>query len=318
MTPTPRLAAALALLLLMPAGAAGQDTSPPGTTPPDLAAPAPAAAPAAPAPDRVAEAPVPGPAAPPADRLLPFGADWARARGIDLPSPLGVGLFVVSMRRDIEVTDVRVTLPGSEPASVGSVASFAVHNDTTLVAAKVDAWLLPVLNVYLLAGHSWTDSRLDAAVTIDRPLQPPLVLEVTQDSEVGGPLLGGGATLVAGYGPWFIMADANYSVSDIAAFDERLGALFVSARTGWSGATGWGAWRGWIGVAWLETGRTLTVTQPSSAGPVVLEIDQRPVNPLTVELGGSLSVGKRWEGLLELGTNSGSDRVMVFSAAYRF
>jgi hypothetical protein len=193
-----------------------------------------------------------------------------------------------------------------------------VHNDTTIVAAKVDAWLLPVLNVYLLAGQSWTDSRLDATVTIDRPLLPPLVLEVTQDSKVGGPLLGGGATLVAGYGPWFIMADANYSVSYISAFDEPLGALFASARTGWSGKTSWGTWRGWVGLAWLETRRTLKVTQETSIGPVVLEIDQQPVNPLTAQVGGSLSLGKRWEAMLELGTNSDADRVLVLSAAYRF
>jgi hypothetical protein len=259
------------------------------------------------------------PVTPSPSRLLPFGADWARARGIDLPSPFGVGVFVVSMRRDIEVTDVRVTLPGNEPASVSEVASFAVHNQTTLLAAKVDAWLLPVLNVYLLAGHSWTDSRLDATVTIERPLGgAPLVLDVTQDSQVGGPLLGGGATLVAGYGPWFIMADANLSVSDIAEFDEPLGALFVSARTGWSGTTGWGGWRGWVGLAWLETSRTLLVTAPSSIGPVLVEIDQRPVNPLTAQLGGSLSLGKRWEAMVEVGGNSDADRVLVFSAAYRF
>ena len=50
--------------------------------------------------------PTPTPA-PEASRLLPFGAEWARARGIDLPSPFGLGVFLVSMRRDIEVTDVR-------------------------------------------------------------------------------------------------------------------------------------------------------------------------------------------------------------------
>lgn len=273
------------------------------------------------APVRAADAPDLAPAPPPApvsSRLLPFGAEWARARGIDLPSPFGLGVFLVSMRRDIEVTDVRVTLPGNEPASVSNVATFAVHNNTTMLAAKVDAWLLPVLNVYVLGGYSWTDSRLDATVTIDRPLLPPLVLDVTQDEQVGGPLLGGGATLVAGYGPWFVMADANLSVADIAAFDERLAALFASARTGWSGTTGWGSWRAWVGLAWLQTSRTLKVTTETSIGPVVLEIDQQPVNPLTAQLGGSLSIGKRWETMLEVGGNSDADRVVVFSAVCRF
>jgi hypothetical protein len=276
---------------------------------------------AATAPARAADPPDLAAAPPPApaeSRLLPFGGDWARARGIDLPSPFGVGVFLVSMRRDIEVTDVRVTLPGNEPASVSNVASFAVHNDTKMLAAKVDAWLLPVLNVYVLAGYSWTDSRLDATVTIDRPLLPPLVLDATTDDQVGGPLLGGGVTLVAGYGPWFIMADANLSVSDIAAFDEPLAALFVSARTGWSGKTSWGSWRGWVGLAWLETSRTLKVTQETSIGPVVLEIDQQPVNPLTAQLGGSLSLGKRWEAMLELGANTEGDLVLVSSVVFRF
>lgn len=276
---------------------------------------------AATAPARAADPPDLAAAPPPApagSRLLPFGGDWARARGIDLPSPFGLGVFLVSMRRDIEVTDVRVTLPGNEPVSVSEVASFAVHNNTTLAAAKVDAWLLPVLNVYALAGYSWTDSRLDATVTIDRPLLPPLVLDVTTDDQVGGPLLGGGATLVAGYGPWFVMADANLSVSDIAEFDEPLAALFVSARTGWSGKTGWGSWRAWVGLAWLETSRTLKVTAETSSGPVLLEIDQQPVDPLTAELGGSLSLGKRWEAMLEVGANAGGDLVLVSSAVFRF
>jgi hypothetical protein len=70
--------------------------------------------------------------------------------------------------------------------------------------------------------------------------------------------------------------------------------------------------------AWLQTSRTPKVTQQTSVGPVLLEIDQRPVDPLTAELGGSLSFGKRWEAMLELGTNSDADRVVVFSAVYRF
>lgn len=36
----------------------------------------------------LAAAPPPAPAE---CRLLPFGADWARTRGIDLPSPFGLG-----------------------------------------------------------------------------------------------------------------------------------------------------------------------------------------------------------------------------------
>ena len=109
-------------------------------------------------------------------RPLPFGADWALARGIDLPNPFGVGTFLVVMSRDFEVNDVRVTLPGQEPASISDVASFDVRNHTTLAALKLDAWILPLLNVYVLAGHTWTDSKLNAAITIKRPIRDPVVM----------------------------------------------------------------------------------------------------------------------------------------------
>jgi hypothetical protein len=278
-------------------------------------APAP---PASPSPE-AAPTPPPAPAARAPSRLLPVGAAWAQERGIDLPRPFGAGVFLVTMSRDIEVTDVRVTLPGNEPVSVGDVGTFAVRNDTLLAAAKLDAWILPVLDVYVLAGETWTDSRLDAAITVD-PIgpRPPTIVEVTQDTDVGGPLLGAGATLVAGYGPWFVLVDGNYNYSWIDGLEGGLAAWFVSARTGWSGRTGWGAWRGWVGAAYLATQRTLTVHRESALGTVVVEVDQRPVSPLTAQLGGSVGIGKRWEALVEVGSNFDDAFVGVFSATFRF
>lgn len=253
------------------------------------------------------------------DRPLPWGAKWALARGIDLPNPFGGSLFVVTMTRDIEVSDVRVTLPDNEPASIGDVANFAVRNSTTLAALKADAWIFPVLNLYVLAGQTWTDSKLDVAVTIDRVIGDPVVLEASQDSEVGGPLLGAGATLVAGHGPWFVLADANYNYSDIDEFEGGIAAWFLSARTGWSGATRGGGWRAWVGAAYLKTDRTLTIRQNSpELGTVVVEVDQRPVDPLTYQVGGSLGIGKRWELLLEAGSNFDDAFVGVLSASFRF
>jgi hypothetical protein len=135
---------------------------------------------------------------------------------------------------------------------------------------------------------------------------------------VGGPLLGGGATLVAGYGPWFVLADANYSYSWIEGLEGGLGALFLSGRTDWSGKTSWGAWRGWVGAAYLQTGRTLTIKQETSLGTMTIEVDQRAAHPTTAQLGGSVGIGKRWEVLAEVGSNFGDAFVGVFSASFRF
>lgn len=146
------------------------------------------------------------------NRPLPLWGKWARERGIDLSNPFGIGVFLVIMSRDIEVYDVRVTLPGDDPVSISDVASFAVRNKTTLGALKVDAWILPHLNLYVLAGHTWTDTRLNANVTIDRILGNDLVLSVSEDSDVGGTLLGAGATVVARIGHWFVMAEGTTTI----------------------------------------------------------------------------------------------------------
>jgi hypothetical protein len=252
------------------------------------------------------------------DRPLPFFADWAVERGIELPNPFGVSLFMIMMSRDIKVTDVRVTLPGDEPVSVSDVASFEVRNHTTMAALKVDTWVLPLLNVYFMGGQTYTDSRLDAAVTVDPRFGPPVTFDLEQNTQIKGPMFGGGATAVGGYGPWFAMVDANYSYADIQELDKGIGALFVSTRTGWSGAGPGTTWRVWVGAAWIRTDRTLTITQESSLGPVKLEVDQEPVNPMTFELGYSLGFSKRWELMLELGSNFADAALGVFSLAYRF
>jgi hypothetical protein len=275
--------------------------------------------------------PSPRPAAPPDtvasapardtvwNRPLPLAAGWALERGIDLPNPFGVGLFAVTMSRDIGVGDVRVTLPGNEPVSIGDVASFDVRNNTTLGAVKVDAWILPLLNVYGLVGYTWTDTKLQAAITIDRVIGDDVVVSVAEDSKVGGPLIGAGATAVAGFGPWFVMADANFNYSDIEMFVGGISAWFLSARTGWSGPFDGGTWRGWVGAAYLDADRTITIQGESAVlGTVTVDVDQAPVNPTTLQAGGSIGIGRKWDVMVELGSNFDDAFIGVFSAAFRF
>jgi len=135
---------------------------------------------------------------------------------------------------------------------------------------------------------------------------------------VGGPLVGLGATAVAGYGRWFVLADANYNYSDIQELDEGLGAWFVSARSGWSGAMRQGTWRAWVGGAWLTTDLTLRVSQESAAlGTVVWRWTSRPwIRSPTARR--RVSLGRRWEALVEVGSNFDDAFLGVLSAAFRF
>jgi len=258
---------------------------------------------------------------PASNRILPLGAGWAVGRGIDLPLPFGASTFFIFMSRDIEVKDVRVAFEGHSQQSISDIASFAVRNRTTVGAVRVDAWILPLLNLYALAGFTWTSSNLNARFTIDRSIlpRPPVEIEIDQDGEVSGPYFGGGATVVAGYGPWFVLADANYGRTELDDFEGAINFWFLAARTGWSGKISRNSWRAWAGAAYLAADRTLTaVVQSETLGEVRVEIDQRPANPWTTQIGGGLGMGKRYEIVLEAGSNFDDAFLGVLSATVRW
>ena len=223
------------------------------------------------------------------------------------------------MERDIEVTDVTVKVGNRPPESISDRANFDVSNRTTLTMVRFDAWVLPFLDLYAMAGQTRTDTSMVASFDIAPPVGDPIPVVVEQNSRVDGPLYGGGATLVVGHGSFFAMLDANYARSDLELFDGTIDALLLSGRVGWFRDTGLGQWRVWTGLMYLNSSRTLTITTDLPVfGQATVEVEQRPVNPTTLELGGSLSLNRRWEILVEVGSNFDDAFLTVVSGSYRF
>ncbi len=223
------------------------------------------------------------------------------------------------MERDIAVTDVRVTFGDRPPESISDRAEFEVRNRTMLSMVRFDAWVLPFLDLYLMGGQTRTDTSLKTAFEITPPIGDTIPVEVETNQKVKGPLLGGGGTLVFGGDAWFAMVDGNYSQSDLDSFDGRLEAWFFSGRIGWHKTTHNRQYRAWVGVAYLDSGRTLTIiTELPILGTTSIEVDQEPVNPITYEIGGSLSINRRWDVLLEIGSNFDDAFLTVVSGSYRF
>lgn len=250
----------------------------------------------------------------------PFERRWYEERDIELPLPFGVGVNVIGMERDIAVTDVTVTLENQSPESISDRVDFGVRNQTMLSMVRLDAWALPFLDVYLMLGQTRTETSLRSNFEIDRPGGgDPIPVELEQQSKVSGPLYGGGATLVGGYGDWFAMLDANYSRSDLETFDSALDAWFVSGRVGRQFTGHRTRTRVWGGVAYLDSRRTLSI---SANLPIVgltrVDVAQEPVNPWTYELGGGVTLDRHWDFLLELGSNFEDAALIVASVSYRF
>ena len=125
-----------------------------------------------------------------APRFSPWQRGWYEDRGIELPLPFGIGVNLIFMERDIEVTDVVVTAGNRPPESIADRAGFDVANRTTLSMVRFDAWVLPFLDLYVMAGETRTDTSLLASFEIAPPTGNPIPVVVEQNSRVNGPLYG--------------------------------------------------------------------------------------------------------------------------------
>jgi len=244
---------------------------------------------------------------------------WYAERGVELPRPFGVGLNIIFMERDISVTDVSVKVGNLPSQSISDRFDFAVSNRTTLSMVRLDAWVLPFLDVYLMLGETRTDTSLSTTFNLRPPLGDPVPVTVETDQKVNGPLYGGGATVVFGGDAWFAMADANYSESDLDTFDGAIDAWFLSSRLGWHRTIDRCQVQLWGGIGYIDAKRTLTITTDLPVfGPTTVEVEQEPTDPLTYQLGGRLSLDRRWDAMIEVGSNFDDARMLIMSGSIRF
>ena len=257
------------------------------------------------------------------NRILPFWSDWAKQQGIDLPLPFGIAANYIFMSRDVDVTDVTVQFLNRAPESINDFTSFAVRNNTSVAAVKFDAWILPLLNVYVSVGYASTIAKMNANITIERSILPlpPVELDIETETKIADLYWGVGSTLVAGYKSWFIMADANYGSTSPDELNNSIDFTFLSARSGFAGNLGQeNSMKAWLGAAYLFSTTTLEITVPSgsSLGDVLVKIEQQPVNPWTFHSGFMISLNKRFDFMAELGTNFKDASIAVLSTTFRF
>lgn len=256
------------------------------------------------------------------NRILPFWSDWAKQQGIDLPLPFGVSANYIFMSRDVDVTNVTVEFRDRAPESINDFTSFAVRNKTSVAAVKFDAWILPLVDVYVSVGYANTNANMNANIIIDRPIRPlpPVELDVETQTKVEGPYLGFGSTLVAGYKTWFVMADANYGKTWPDEINNSIDFTFLSSRSGFAGKLGQNnLMKVWLGAAYLFSTTTLQITAPSETlGDILIKIEQHPVNPWTFHSGFMITLDDRFDFMAELGTNFKDASISVLNVSYRF
>lgn len=246
--------------------------------------------------------------------FLPFLKEEALSRGYQLPLPFGIGTtFTILTGRDIEVNDLKIGVDGAPPTSVSRFVDLGSESDVFNANLKLDAWLLPFLDVYLLLGYVYNESRTNVHVDVGGS-----EFDVDVETDLDGFVGGGGITLAGGYQEFFLVVDSNYSQTDIG-FDDRFRALTASLRAGFQGELGGAPAQIWTGVAYWDTANIAkSSTDVPGVGRVAFEADQGPEYPWLLDFGSNVRIAREFELAVDLAFDFHGGMVATIAPIFRF
>jgi hypothetical protein len=180
-----------------------------------------------------------------AESRLPFWQD--RVGDVELPLPFGVGFDFYTMDQVYDIDYLNFALPG---ISLDDPSLLGVTNDVKHMDLKIDAWILPFLNVFGLVGQIDSKTVIDLSKAPVQGLPFPLG-ELVVDTD--GTVLGLGFTLVYGTENWFTSLTSTFTDTDLRGnFDSSVSSITVQPRVGLIRSN----WQFWVGGLYLDTEET--------------------------------------------------------------
>lgn len=162
--------------------------------------------------------------------ILPILGDKVHHAKIRLPYPMGVMFNALVGRQDLSLSDMALGFGRySDPAppnmiDVSDIIAFDdITAQTSTFNMRIDAWLLPFLNVYGIVGQT---KKADISVNLVKPFP----LEV--NTEVSGTYVGYGVMTAGAVGPLFISLDVNRTYNYNPRLDDPAKVLIGGLRTG--------------------------------------------------------------------------------------
>ncbi len=173
-------------------------------------------------------------------RILPIWGDAARAKGYDLPEPFGASYSYMNMRQNIIVDSIqfKFTNPKYKSFEQGTIINAGdTRQKSETQMLKLDAWVLPFLNIYGVYGTTkgTSTTNLDSiflgmpGADPDEPAWENLPFKLS----FKGKTFGGGATLAGGYNQFFATLDTNYTRTNFDILDGDISALVITPRIGY-------------------------------------------------------------------------------------
>lgn len=193
-------------------------------------------------------------------RMLPFWGEQAKAQGYQLPEPFGINFNYMNMHQNIDVQSIEfsnlVLGKIALPSDVFLIEVGKTRQKSKTKMLKLDAWVLPFLNVYGVFGK--TNGSSISKISVDgNTAKYPLKIgpnflngliakqihgmymqgafqDLDFELKFKGKTYGAGFVLAGGYQDIFTLVDTNYTFTRFDILDGQIRALTVSPRIGYS------------------------------------------------------------------------------------
>ena len=228
-----------------------------------------------------------------------FGKEWV-PEGTKMPKTWGLSITTMSMQQDSRLDGV--TFQGRAGDYIKDLTFNRVEDESQVSNIRLDAWLLPFMNVYLMAGYMEGKTLVDSTTVFDPfpllPANPDMTERMTFYQKYHGINWGLGATLVYGKGPWVTTLDVNASRTELNVVRSRVNAVMVTPRVGYTTRIGGFpvTWMAGVSYLWLDQRITVEQQLPGVSEPMVLELDVKADNPWSPALGATIEFSDQIQG----------------------
>jgi hypothetical protein len=270
-------------------------------------------------------------------RKLPFLAQQVVDLGFELPNPYGVALVDAHIRQDLTLGNLVIGVNGPPDQEIDFVDFGAPTVENTAQQLKLDAWILPFLNVFTTVGVFDGDAVIP--LKIEGPDLFPQLCAITPNSPVcvrtysaiakpayDGTNVAVGINLAMGWDRFFVTLPVTYAWTDVDIIDNTVTALNITPRIGMTGDMGdRGTVAVFVGATYLraEVDIAGTIDFETPGGPdgnvttLAFSISQRNKDRWNYLLGFNWDLNKSWSIMAEAGFG-GSRENFIGVVTYRF
>ena len=250
----------------------------------------------------------------------------------DLPLPFGIGITGYWQEQDLKSKNISLIVPAFVVPTVweGTTATPAnVESEVDNFNVRLDAWILPFLNVYGVAGKVDGENRV-SDINVDNnwaghPGGPAvtgtldaLALEFKNNGfklDYEGDVYGVGVILASQWGKYWGTIDYNFTQADLDISTSEIDTHTISPRIGRSGSLGNINGSLWIGAMHqaVDEDHNGQINQGLAIQYTVLNEQEDEWNFL---LGGSAELSKQWNASIEGGF--GNRKQVMGNLTFRF